>query len=405
MARIDELVKAQNVYTINDKRTIITDRMGPWHEQNVVLTWEGDGDKKSISITPDEVEVLFANGLTENVYRGEDGKLYIGWCHADICTFRGAIVCGVLAPTTQKKMRPEIVAYAKKMGYVTDEMTPVEMSTGTKTLIFNQNGTYSVFFQWHSNIMETISKELLIQFTKNFFRDKNDVNIRSYGIVMDNLTEDEVFSRKNIDIFRSYDIQLLCLNPEIDKRLLLRAIMQRAFIYLPCNTLRKGMFEGEGSVKIPMNRQLSIEFNEFGNKKLNCGKVHYSCDYGKEKYTYRISVPYSEAIRELMVDTEKVLKLRYSKKVFVSFNGGAEEIYISCNGENVGIDVERSLIALDYAITILQVEKNFNSYQLHREIISLLETDSSGIFRHEYFSFLGELKRALPDKTDGLGEI
>lgn len=63
---VEELVDAKCICTMNDKRTIITDRMG---EYDVVLTWEGDSEKGLVSITPDEVEVLFENGLVKNVAR------------------------------------------------------------------------------------------------------------------------------------------------------------------------------------------------------------------------------------------------------------------------------------------------------------------------------------------------
>lgn len=394
---VSRLVESKTICTMNDERTIITDRMGSWNEQDVVLTWEGNSNRGTVSITPDEVEVLFTKGLIRNVVRGENGKLYEKSTYADIRSFDRAIVCGILAPSTQANLRQEIFDYAKKMGYVTDTMTPVKMFSGTKSLIFNTDGTYSIFFSWHDSILKKINQELLDKFTKDFFSN-HPVEVKSNGVLMANLSEDKVFSRKNIDIFREYDIQLLYLNPEIDKKLLLRAVMQRAFIHLPCNTLRSGQFEKIGNITIPEDRQEHLTFNEFGKRNMNCGTVYHSSEY--DSYTYQITVPYTEYIRELMIDTEKVLKAKYGKNVYVGFSGFNQNIHISCNGKSIGSDVERELISLDYAMTFLRDEGQFNHYQLYASIISLLEADSSGQFRNEYFSYLGTLKRVLPDKCE-----
>ncbi len=394
---VNGLIKSQSVCTMNDKRTIITDRMGSWGKQDVVLTWEGDSDNGIVSITPDEVELLFAKGLIRNVARGENGMLYEKLVYLDIRTFDGAIVCGILAPNTRAHLRQEIFDYAKKMGYVTDKMTPVEMFSGTKSLIFNTDGTYSIFFGWHDSIIKEIQQSLLYKFTSNFFKGQS-FEIKNNGVLMTRLSESQVFSRKNIDTFRKYDIQLLYLQPEFDKKLLLRAIMQRAFIQLPCNTLRDGQFEEIGNIAIPEDRQEYLSFNEFGKKDLNCGTVYRNNDFGNEIYTYQITVPYTEYIRELMVDAEKLLKAKYGKKVYVGFLGFNQNIRISCNGETIASDVERELISLDYAMMFLRDESKFNSSQLYYSIISLLESDSSGQFRDEYFSYLKMLKHVLPDK-------
>lgn len=391
---LNEIMESQCVCIMNDQRTIITDRMGSWEQQDVVLTWEGNCNKEIISITPDEVEILFENGLTRNVARGEDGKLYEKTTYADVRTFAGAIVCGILAPTTKANIRQEIIDYAKKMGYISDTMKPVKMFSGSKSLIYNPNGTYNIFFAWNDNILNKINRKLLDNFTKDFFKGKN-IEIKDNGVLMKELPENTVFSRKNIDIFREYDIKLKYLSPEYDKKLLLKAVMKRAFVYLPANFLRRGQFDTTGNIIIPEDRQEQITFNEYGKKNMNCGTIYYNNEYDSEMYTYRITVPYNEFIRELMVDTEKVLRAKYGKNVFVRFSGFNENICISCNGKPIGNDVERELIALDYAMTFLRDENQYNHYQLYASIISLLESDSTGKFRDEYFSYLKTLKNEL----------
>ena len=254
---VSRLIENQTICTMNGKRYIITDRMGTWNKQSVVLTWEGwqiTSNSNFVSITPDEVEVLFTKGLIRNVARGENGKLYEKTTFLDGRDFAGAIVCGILAPSTQANLRPEICDYAKKMGYITDIMTPVKMFSGTKSLIFNTDGTYSILFVWNDSVLKKINQELLHNFTKNFFRNYS-VEVKNNGILMLNLSEDFAFSRKSIDIFRVYDIQLFYLNPKFDKKLLLRAIMQRAFISFPYNILKRNQFEKLGNTTIPEDKK------------------------------------------------------------------------------------------------------------------------------------------------------
>lgn len=38
---VSRLIENQTICTMNGKRYIITDRMGAWNKQSVVLTWEG----------------------------------------------------------------------------------------------------------------------------------------------------------------------------------------------------------------------------------------------------------------------------------------------------------------------------------------------------------------------------
>ena len=400
---INDILENAKICEMNDTRSIITDRMGEWANQNVRLAWEGNCDGDTISLTPDEVEILFEHRLTRNVFLNECRKMYMSWVYDDIRTFPGAIVCGIMAPTTIKEIRKEFVDYAKKMGYITDEMTPVVMKTGTKSLMFNSDDTYNIYFEWDDNILEKINREFLEKFTKNYFSGYN-IEIKDNGILMKNLLENEVFSRKNIDLFRIYDIQVLCLYPEIDKLLLLRALMQRAFIYLPCNTLRRNQFQKVGSINIPENKKKQINFNEYNNSAMICGKAYYSKHAEAFfEYGYKFNT-YLEYIRELFVNAEKILKEKYKENedIIVRFSPFSQEFYIIYKGEDEEImsDIQRELITLDYAMAILKYENEFNSPQFHNSIISLLEADSSGIYQKEYISYLNTLKRILPEKCD-----
>ena len=365
---------------------IITDRMGTFEEQSVTLAWKGECKGKDVVITPEEVEILFENGLIKNVARGKNGQLYQKATYLSNNLLDGVIVCGILAPSVYRKMRQEIRDYARKMNYISDTMIPVTMVSGTKSLIFNPDKTYNIFLKWHDDIMKKIPLELLDKFTRNYFKGKKIV-IKSDGILLENLLEHEVFSRENIDLIREYDIQVFYLNPEIDKILLLRAVIQRAFVEIPRNMLRDGQFEKQGIVEIPENRQEYLEFDQFDEKSMNCGVIDHNAEY--HIYTYQITVPYTEYIRETMLDTEKILNEKYGEAdVWVLFSGVNQHIQI-CYGESTNSiqlqEIERDLIVLDYAMTLLRDENQFWFYQFYQSIISLLETDSSGKFKNEYF--------------------
>ena len=172
------------------------------------------------------------------------------------------------------------------MGYVTDRMTPVEMVSGTKSLIFYEDGTYSISFMWHDDIIEKIDRKLLTNFTMKFFGQQK-VTIQYDEVLMPNLSEDEAFSRENIDMFREYDIQVFFLQTGFDKKLLLRAVMQRAFVEdFPSNTLGRERFTKTKAtiMKIPEHRQENLKFNEFGKCVLNSGTVYCNREYGTIEY-------------------------------------------------------------------------------------------------------------------------
>lgn len=395
---VEELVREGKVCCLKTERRIITDRMGPWREQEVCLVWENpNGEMK---LTPDEVEVLFKKGLTSNVLRLENGSLSMECVYCDARTFSGAIVCGVLAPSTKAKMRPEIVEYAKKMGYVTDTMTPVQMTSGIKSLIFNADGTYSVLYSWNESVLENVERGVRDEYTKNFFS-RYVIQLSDGGVLIENLSEAEVFCERNIDLFRVYDIQLHYLSREYDKELLLWALIKCAFIRSPRRTFNR-QFKKLGNIEVPVNLCGSFTFNEFGNLQLDSGKVSSWVMDGVRNYSYKITVPYSEAIRELMRDTEKIMKEKFGDGIDADFDAFREELFVTCNKERDIPRVEREIIALDYAITLWRTEVKYNWYQFRRAIISLLEADSTDRYKNVYHSYMALFARALPEKFDNL---
>ena len=77
--------------------------------------------------------------------------------------------------------------------------------------------------------------------------------------------------------------------------------------------------------------------------------------------------------------------------MYVRFSGFNQEIYVN----RFEVSIERDLLALDYAITFLEDEGIFNRWQLYDSILSLLEMDTTGIFRDEYFSYLRKMEYVL----------
>lgn len=406
---VSAILQTKSICHMNDFRYIITDRMGSFGNQYVPLVWEGECNGIRVSLTYDEVEILFEHGLTdENVYRGEDGKLHQFMSYADNRSFAGAIVCGILSPSTRQTMRREIFDYAQKAKYVTcEEMIPVKMCCGQKRLMFSgKTGMYAIHFNWDYTITGRIENKFLRKFTSNFFKGHSiefDVN----GVHILNLNEHDVFSRENIDLFREYDIQLKYLASGMNKTLLLKAVMWRMFIEVfPSNFLHPKYFKDKnGCLEIP-NNDKGIQFNEFGSASLECGKLYSLTNHkvSLHSYIYSLSVPYSESIREIMLNTQTILIDKWEKRfnknhqscglhiIFQPHNETFEITYNPNIQPDIRAEIENDFLTLDYAIKLLQTEKDFNNYQFYSSIFSLLETDSSTRYADEYFSTLKTLQ-------------
>ena len=399
---VKQLLTKGNYCFFNDDRSIYTDRMGPWDNQMIILAWEGwqDGSEESISITPDEVSFLFEIGMAKNVFKKEDGSLLQKWRYLDSRTFPGAIVCGIMAPSTAKEIRPQIIEYAKRMGYVTDQMTPVVMASGTKSLFPNDDGTYNVYYEWAQQVKK-IDRGVLERYTRYFFSSE-EVEILENGVLIKNLSEEDVFSRGHIDHLRVYDIHLKYLDPQIDKTILMKAAVQVACIDMPINILNYVTFKRKWLTEIPVDKVAPLTFDEYDKLKMECGTLHHYSDNQGEEYNYKINVPYSECVRELLCDVEAVVKARYKDKygAFVFFSKFRENFSISISQSNKIKDAEETFIGIDYALTILRDAANFNSSLFFDSIFSLLEADSSGYFREKYFAYINEVKKALPEKID-----
>lgn len=391
---VERLLISDDVYKMTGYCQLMTDRM--LANPNVTILWLGYCNQNLICITPDEAKILFAHNLLQNVIQDENNMLRIKIPSLDTIFFEGAIVCGILAPCILKKERKGIIQYIKKIGNITETMVPVKMLSGTKSLYTTKTGSFEIFFNWNNTVLQKIDKKLLHDFSKNFFSDYT-IEIKPNGIFVKSLSEYEVFSEKGIFLFKDYDMQLFYLNSNFDKILLLQAVMQRDCIRNPQSILKNVRSAKDKKIVIPQNKHKRIHFDPFGKKQMNCGILHYSETQNTISYLYQLSTSYSEYIRQLMIDISEVMKAEYiDNLVYIIFSPYEQNLLITVNSKHLSSYVERDFIRLDYAITLLKKEKSF--HPLYSSIISLLEADSSELFKEEYFSYLKLLKRALPKK-------
>lgn len=418
---LKDIIEAGKSYGMNDHRTLITDRMGPWSNQDLILAWEGDGKGGHICVSPDEAEILFEHGLLKHVQRDYQNQLYIESTYADIRTFDGAIVCGILSPST--KLREGILEYAKRMGYVIDHAIPVEMFNGTKTLSCNENGTYKITYKWSEDVLKKFNMELVHQFTQKFFdrefqetkyrfTDKNfysspTLTIDAEGFCVDNLLENEVFDRTSIDAFREYDIDVRLFDSEFDRNILLKALIQLGFACDSCPENIYMRFEGAQNVKnlnlfLPLNPYIPTLSKDNKSVRLQSGTLiySYSSSYGNENYTYKLEVPYSEGIRCLMKNFETLMNETYDREKMYTFfdpyRGIAGfSVFKKESAQYYGPQLERELVTLDYAISMQQNLNELNYHQMLRTVLEFIASDINISYEEIFVYYYDLLYKAL----------
>lgn len=402
------LLDSSKIFHMVDKRTIITDRMGPWSNQCLTLAWEDATGECSVS--PDEAEILFNYGRLSNVQRIYDGTISMGMIYADIREFNAVIVCGIITPSNN--IRKEILDYAKSRGYIAFSPTPVEMLNGTKYLERNNDGSYKITYLWSSKIKADCVPHHLNQFTEKYFRNEfkrkrthfsngttttsafysaPKITITADGFIIDNLLESEVFTRENIDAIREYDIQIRCLSTKIDKNVLLKALIQFGYMYSLPENLRLSY---NASLRDP-TPYLSLPLYQYTPKlskdnlfvPLKSGDlIYFSSDIlGINRYSvsYKLKVPYSECVRELMKNLETLMKKTYdSEKCDIKFNPFRQTIriempFVEDPKYSLCGQIEKELVTLDYAISLLEECKKSNYDQLVYAILRFYASDTN----------------------------
>lgn len=415
-AYFQSLLDSGKVIRMVDERTIITDRMGPWSNQCLVLAWENASGE--ISISPDEAEILFNYGRLENVQRIYNGTISMGMIFSDIREFDAAIVCGTISPSN--KIRQGILDYAKSREYITPEPVPVEMFNGAKHLTCNPDGTYTITYIWSKELKKDCNPYHLYRFTEKYFESefkrkrhhfvdgknfKTDfykapkITIEANnGFELTNLTEEEVFCRDNIDALRAYDIQISCLSTKVDKNILLKALIQAGFVdSLPINLRIKydaSLREAHPQFSFPLYQYTPRLSKDNLLVHLHSGDLIYSnyIETNQYRVSYRLKVPYSEKIRSLMKNFETLIKKTHDmEKCRVWFDPYAQSINLEMHYEedpkySLCGQFEKDLVTLDYAISLLQKFNESNSDQLIYDIMCFYASDTTFPYQ-ELFSF------------------
>lgn len=417
---IKNILEAGKVYEMNDYRTIMTDRMGGWNNQELRLAWEGDGkDRDTISISPDEAEILFEKGLLKYVQRDYKGNLYIPTYYCDVREFDGAIVCGMLSPSSI--MRNGIREYTKKMGYILDKPTPVEMFNGTKSLICNENGTYKITYKWSDEVLGKFNMEAVQHFTRRFWKREFDearacfsdkkfyespiLTVSEKEFSVDNMSEKETFDRISIDAFREYDIQLKLLSPAIDRVNVLKALIYLAFACdsSPLNIqmrYEESFKHSKLFLNLPLTQYTPVLSQKCKSVKLHSGTAIYcKNDCWNETYYYKIDVPYCEGIRRLMRNFATLMNTKYENNYFrVSFNPLTESVeFLVWNMAvgHFGNQLEDEFAILDYAITIYQNLKDLNYHQMLATVLKFFASDISLPYKETFEYYYDWLYRNL----------
>lgn len=420
-----DLLDSGEIIRMMDKRTIITDRMGPWSNQCLTLAWEDASGK--VSVTPDEAEILFNYGRLTNVHRIHNGTISMGFIFDDIRNFDAVIVCGTISPSNT--IREEILDYAKSKGYITDEPIPVEMFSGTKNLHFNPDGTYKIEYTWTEELKASCNQPHLFRFTQKYFESefkrrytfykdqkffdanfyKNPkVTVTPDGFILDNLCEDEVFSQDNINAIRGYDFQVGCLSTKIDKNLLLKAIIQLGYAdgSVPENLRIKynaSLKELRPEFSFPLYQYTPKLSKDNLSVTLESGELVYSdlAEINQYYVSYNLKVPYSEVVRQLMKHFETLMKKTYDDKTCrVRFNPYNQSVSFEAYYEkdpkySLCGQFEKDLVTLDYAISLFQMYSQTNSDRMIYSIMCFYASESTFPYQELFTFYFSHLESKL----------
>ena len=216
-----------------DSTHVMTDYMGGWSDQWREIGWY---DKNSnVYFNPDEVMEIFQRGDADNVGIREDGSLYMMSYWLDART-AFSIICGIPFDTHEED--GNLVSYAKKMGWVTENPIPIQMYTGTKILLINDDGTYTVKYildrsKYIDPCAEFIEKicvgkiKRLKNKTYSYYHDgikekkyyfacgEVTFDRENLTLIIDKIPYSDVYKRELIDTIRNLDLELLMANSNI----------------------------------------------------------------------------------------------------------------------------------------------------------------------------------------------
>lgn len=127
-----------------------TDRMGGRRNQCPVIGWYDRNSNSYFNLN--EVQDLFDKGEAENVAIDSKGILYMKQRYLDFrVAFR--VICGI--PFSIYEGHENLIQYAREIGIIQDQMTPVEMYCGTKSLEFEGDDLYTIKYQFKPDFFDS----------------------------------------------------------------------------------------------------------------------------------------------------------------------------------------------------------------------------------------------------------
>lgn len=147
------------VRDFHNKAFALTDYPGKFEEQNKAIGFVDYSKNRGI-FTFDQVQYLYRAGLTKNVFlKVENDEVIPQLEETNLSNVQPiTIVCGI---PFFSEPHENLIAYARKVGWVHEEPIPIKMHTCTKTMQDNKDDTYDVTFA----------------FEKTFFNNENDVEL------------------------------------------------------------------------------------------------------------------------------------------------------------------------------------------------------------------------------------
>mgnify|MGYP003307230003 CR=1 FL=1 len=189
-------------------------------------------------------DLSFEN-TTHTIYKSNKDRIKIEICHPiDEVQYENAVAifnkdcyCEDLTVNTCEK-NENLLSYAKKVNWVTESPIPIKMYSGTKELIVNENGTFTVKYILDKDKHKSFNTEFLkkicigkIKRLKNktyicyrncteerayyFFCGNVEFDEENLVLIINDIPYSEVYKRDLIDAIRDLDLELLMSNSNI----------------------------------------------------------------------------------------------------------------------------------------------------------------------------------------------
>lgn len=209
----------------DDKIYVITDEMDAYRGHTEAVGWFDSKGRKYYNL--DEVQELYENEETENVFVNPDGKLSM---RQTWLVFRIAftVQCGI--PFGDYDKYPNLLEYAKKVGIVANNPRPIKMLAGIKTVneYYGEygegpTGTYKITYKINDEVVSSFSQGYLTKIANGFINritqgnnlislyDKCEYYEWTHTIYIYGVSEKDMEKSELIEEFKVFDMELLML--------------------------------------------------------------------------------------------------------------------------------------------------------------------------------------------------